>query len=555
MQKQPDSSLLLLDSLGKREAHFSSHFRMQYQLSLTYAQAKVGKIFTTDSLTKVLTDYFGHNGTRGEKSLAYYLHGCALSDVGRTPEALQAYYDAIENADTTNGDFGYNVLKGIYGQMSRIFHKQNLPYDEIWALRHYIEYVRKTSSLEEYIVAKTQLTRPYFLLNEKDSALMIIEDAYQTLLLLGDKQNAASILPSSIYVYLERGQMSEARNVMEIFERDSGEIDKDGNISAGREGYYYLKGFFELASENIDDAEMNFRKAIQCGYLSEGYKGLLQIYREKSVMDSVVLFSTLYEAAQDSLHNRMRINAIHQMSALYNYSKSQKEAEIERNNARKTRFLATIIVLVAIIIIGSVFFIYWENSKKKKLKIHKLERDLHRAKHTREELLEELRQLKTQDYKSVIFAKEEKLKELTKIIGNLQSENEAYRESLRLGETDHLEQFLQSDIALLFIKKATEKTEKVLPTEAEWKILISQFSKDNPVTYRSFGFGKALSKLERRICILLVLDIPEYVIVIMTNSSASTISNSKARANEKLFGKKDAHPLKINLIHALKTSW
>jgi hypothetical protein len=40
----------------------------------------------------------------------------------------------------------------------------------------------------------------------------------------------------------------------------------------------------------------------------------------------------------------------------------------------------------------------------------------------------------------------------------------------------------------------------------------------------------------------------------MTDSVGSTISNAKARANEKLYGKKDAPSLKNNLIHSLKWS-
>lgn len=61
--------------------------------------------------------------------------------MGEAPEALQAYYDAIESADTARADFDYNTLIAVYGQMSQIFHKQNLPEDEIWALRHYIDYI------------------------------------------------------------------------------------------------------------------------------------------------------------------------------------------------------------------------------------------------------------------------------------------------------------------------------------------------------------------------------------------------------------------------------
>lgn len=553
MEEFPDSSLVILDTLGRHSDEFDNHFRMQYLLTRTYAQAKTGLKFESDSVTKILVDHFDGDGNCTEKSLAYYLYGCALSDIGQAPEALQAFYDAIDKADTTRNDCGYNVLKGIYGQMSRIFHKQNLPQDEIWALKHYIDCVRRTSNEVDFIIANGQMIRPYYLLNEKDSVLFIINNAYQSLKRLGKYREAAEVLVTSIYIYMERGQMSEAKKNMDIYEHESGLFDKDGNISTGREGYYYIKGFFELASKNVDTAEYYFRKSIQYGYLSDGYKGLLRVYREKNVMDSVFRYSELYEEAQDSLHNKMQTDVIHQMSSLYNYSRSQKEAETERDNARKNKWLAIFIAIAAAILLVGGFLYYRNNVKRKKEMIAALERDLNVAKNTRAEIYDELQHLKAHNYEEVIASKETQLAELSETIDRLQAENEVFKGAPIVRETDHLEQFLNSDIANLFVKKATDKAEKVEPTEAEWKMLISQFSKDNPATYKTFGSGKVLSKLEQRICILLVLDIPEYVISIMTKSSASTVSNLKARSNEKLFGKKDAHPLKINLIHALKT--
>ncbi|MBP3788507.1 MAG: hypothetical protein J6I52_02695, partial [Prevotella sp.] len=237
----------------------------------------------------------------------------------------------------------------------------------------------------------------------------------------------------------------------------------------------------------------------------------------------------------------------------YNYSRSQKEAEIARDNARRNGRLAIFITIAAIILLGGFFLYYRRNTKRRKQRLAALERDLNMAKVTRTEIFEELQQLKARNYEGIIVAKEARLAELTESIEQLQAENETLRKGSAVREKDHLEQFLNSDIAKLFVRKATEKTERVEPTEAEWKMLISQFSQDNPATYKAFGSGKPLSKLECRICILLVLDIPENVISIMTESSTSTVSNLKARSNEKLFGKKEARSLKINLIHALKT--
>ena len=554
MNDHPDSALMILDSLGQHENEFGRHFRMQYKLRFTLAQTKTGTLFKTDSLTKTLVEHFNSSGTKTEKAWAYYLHGCALSDIGKAPEALQAYYDAIEAADTTRTDCDYNALKVIYGQMFQIYHKQNLPHDEIWAMRHYIDCVRRTSSEEDYIISRSQMIRPYFLLGNKDTILTILDETYQSLLSLGKERRAASALAPSIYIYTERHQLDKAKQIMDIFEQKSGLFDNEGNIVKGREGYKWKKGFYEYAVKNLDSAEYYFRKAIKYGHLSDGYKGLLSIYREKHNLDSVVRFSQLYEAAQDSLHNQMRTDAVHQASELYNYNKSQKELEKERKNAREARTSAAFIILFALILIGGTIGYYLWSQKKRKAKIDKYKSDLNKAITTRNELRAELKQLKDKDYEGIIALKESKVAELTDAIGRLQAGNEAYKDNPIQNETDNLEKFLDSATVKVFINKATNKEENIKPTDRQWKMLFSQFSKDVPVMFRSFSQGKPLSQLEQKICILLILDIPENVISLMADTSTSTVSNLKARANEKLFGKKEALPLKNNLIHALKQS-
>jgi len=555
MVEHPDSALLILDSLGKYENGFGRHFCMQYLLHRTNAQNKTDVIFTSDSLTKVLVNHFDHHGTTNERVLAHYLLGRALSDIGEAPAALQAYYDAIECADTTSSDCNYNTLIGIYGQMAQIFHKQNLPHDEIWAWQHYINYISKTGNEEKTIVAKSQLIRPYYLLGEKDTVLQIINDTYQSLKRLGKGQRAASILPSSIYIYIERQNLTKAKDIIDIFENESGQFDGNGNIAQGREHYYCTKGLYKLAVHEIDSAELYFRKAIQLGYLSDGYKGLLSIYKDKNNIDSVVRFANLYEAAQDTLHNQMQTDAIHQMSALYNYNRSQREAEQERAKAQETSILLHYIILIAIglfLIIIAVSWLYRRNQKEKQRKIAQLEESLSNAKLQRSAVQEELRKLKERDYEGMIAEKEKQEAELTQTIEQLQAENEKFKH-YNNKESDHLEAFLESQIARLFIKKANGKAERPVPSDAEWKLLMSEFCKDNPAAYRSFGEGK-LSPLEQRISVLLILDISEKTISMMTNAVASTVSNAKSRANEKLYGKKEASSLKNNLIHALRRS-
>ena len=382
-------------------------------------------------------------------------------------------------------------------------------------------------------------------------------NTYSSLKQLGEHQAAADAIVVSIGIYLERGELAKAKRAMDIFENESGLFDEYGNIAKGRESYYYTKGLYELSNNQLDSAEYYYRKSIKYGYLSEGCRGLLSIYRKRRDIDSVAFFSRQYEAAQDSLHNKMKTDAVHQMSALYNYSRSQKVAEQEREKAQNRQYLLSLISFVTIVLLILVIVIVWlyrKNQKEKKARIAELEETLNSAKNQRNAVQEELRILKGKDYESIIAIKEKQEIELTKRIEMLEAESATKSNTIDIRRFDNLDGFLNSAIAQLFLKKATRKSERIRPTESEWNLLISQFSKDIPVTYKSFGEGKTLSQLELRICILLILNIPEKNISLITDSYASTVSNAKARANEKLFGKKEAHSLKNNLINGLKRS-
>lgn len=546
MYHDADSALAILDSLGDHQSEFSTHFKKQYQLQLTAAEMKAGAIFTTDSLTKELVDYFDASGDDEEVALAYYMYGCSLIDLGQSPEGLQAYYTALSKVDTTKADCNYELLKNIYGQMCLVFHNQNLPQDEIWALNHYVENVKKTSTEKDYLLAKYELVSPYILLNDIDSVFYVSLGVYEDLKRIGDKQSAARVLCPTIYYYMERGEMEKASWAKEIFEKESGWYDENGNIVSGREGYYYVKGFYDLSVNRLDSAEKLFRKAIRYGYLSEGYRGLLNVYRKRHDVDSVFHFSLLYEAAQDTLHNQLRTNSIHQMSALYNYNRSQKEAEQERETSRKLKMRSTFIGVISFLVVVLLLWLYLRYKNKKKHEILKLSKKLESAISARSEISAELQMLKSKNYEGVIAAKEAKEAELTEIIKRLQLEND------QTEHTDATETFVNSPIAQLFIKKSNLKTEKPNPSDGEWSLLIRQFSKSFPDLYKSFSEGTPLSQLQQQVCVLIILGMSDSSIRIMLGNSKSVLSDAKSDANERLFGQKGARTLKSNLFNALK---
>lgn len=127
MRNNPDSALLILDSLKVHEQQFGRHFRMQCNLHRTNVLNKLDTLFRTTDDIQQLVDYFDNHGTPNEKMLAHYLLGRAYYDTGESPMALKCFQDAVAMADTTAKDCDYWQLSRVYGQMGYLFYEKRVP--------------------------------------------------------------------------------------------------------------------------------------------------------------------------------------------------------------------------------------------------------------------------------------------------------------------------------------------------------------------------------------------------------------------------------------------
>ena len=496
--------LLLLAACGE------SHQQMVLQLEELERQNRADSLMLNDTLALRLADYFDRHGSANERLRAHYILGRTYADMGEAPAALSAYLDAADCADTTQADCDYQTLYKAYAQMATIFHKQNLPQDEIIALNKYSQYVRMDNPTDttRYLVARRQMVRPYFLLGEKDSVLEIIEQSTKQLLGIGSRQEAARGLLTAIYIYTERGQLHKANELLTTFERESNLFDAKGNIAKGREDYYWIKGNLELAKGNMETADSFFRKGILYGSyeaVSSSYKGMLSIFHHKRDIDSIARYSRLNEYALDSLHKRIQTDAIHQTSALYNYSRYQtianREHQRAKNEGDKKNIL--IVIVLSIFILAIALLAAWRKRRKQiLLKYERNMEELQRANadlnnlHALEAEKTDLQALSDELYRQ-IAAKEAAVGHLQREIAQLRRENVP---QVSVAE----QQLSQSDLYRRLHQSA--KCEAI--PEEEWQAIDAMVRDTLP------GYHRFLSSLryspdsnEYRICLLLRLHI------------------------------------------------
>jgi len=340
--------------------------RQRLQFVADYNSAE--SVFTKEWQPTVdsLADYFSSHGTANERMTVYYLKGRVHHDLGEAPQALDAYQRATEQADTTRDDCDLHTLTAIYGQMADLFQAQYLPDNEMKALRTAEQIAWKDRDTLAALVAFHLRIRPYYLKNEKDSVLFIEKKARERYLKYGYKEEAAQAMLGTISILLDREQIQEAKHYLDIFEQESGWFDSDGNILEGKELCYYDKGRYLLAVGKTDSARYYFQKTLQGGWKESGNRGLLAVYEKKNNSDSIAKYAKLFAAANDSNFLHVNQEKVHQISAMYDYSRHQQMAKQKEQEAKDWKNGLVFVSLAAVIILA-LSMMYFFRSKAKKL--------------------------------------------------------------------------------------------------------------------------------------------------------------------------------------------
>lgn len=593
MNEYPDSALALLDSLLPYQGAFSKSMRMDFMLQRLNALNKCDTIFHSDSIAKIFVDYYSNHGTSNQRMLANYLAGRVYYDIGELPRALQFYQDAAEAADTTRADCDLYSLYAIYGQMAQLFHAQFLPDDEMTALRTAEQCAWNGNDTISALAAYELRVRPYYLKNEKDSVLFILNHVRDLYLQYGYRENAARVLSPKISILIDQNKYAEVHELMQIYESESGLFKADGNIMPGREMYYYEKGRYALFENKTDSAVLYFTKLLNAKRFEAGYKGLMQVYEKRNKPDSVAKYATLYAAANDSSYLHVNQNSIHQISAMYDYSRHQKMAEKERIKAERSKRerFALWTALIGMIVIA-VWLYIWQKRKNKRKILHLLNAyeanqialshakneirlmavdyetnkkgyeekctnlmaQIERGKDEKGELASRIDDLES-DLQQARFEADELKNQFdadmlkkSKEIEDLLRETEIMNEKLMTIDATKMEEdFKKDEVYLLFHDKCLSLQINHAPTEMEWRRLLNAFRKSF-VRYHSFVYIKhRLSENQYRLCVLIRLGFNNKQMEFLLKKDADKLYRLKRTANLKIFGKDEATTLIKNL--------
>ena len=390
----------------------ADRIRMRAGLDSINMRNRNDQPFTVSDVQPYVT-FFDEHGTPNDRLLARYLLGRAYYDHGEAPMALKCYQDAIECADTLSTDCDFAQLARVYGQMSEIFNDQGLYSKALSHDKISVGYAWKGRDTLLALRNFEQIGFTYKRLGYIDSAMVIFENVSKKYFQYGYPRDAAISIGANIKPLINNGDLSKAKEYMELYESQSGFFDALGNIEAGREIYYKSKGLYYLHTNQLDSAEYYFRKELRDGKdfnnQNAGAKGMVELYQRLHKPDSVAKYSLYAYAMSDSLYARRTTKEVERMQAMYDYTRHQEIARLESEKAanEKTKRNVSIAILIFVVIVAILIIYKLQREKKKKQLLYI--RTLESLEQTQSEVL--LLREHAEEYEELIAMKERLLQE------------------------------------------------------------------------------------------------------------------------------------------------
>jgi len=566
LRVNPDSALRLLSPLSHSPSLSSPPLkevgrglgmksRMRYQLLLADALNKTCRPMPSDTVMQEVVDYYDRHGNANERMRAHYLLGRVYHDMGESPQALECYQKAAEQADTTSADCDLYTLYAVYGQMADLYHMQYLPDDEMQALRMCEKVAWEDCDTVSALTAYSLQKRPLYLKNDTNRVLEHSYSARNLYLQLGYRKKAAEELFVIVSILLDRGLSAEAGRLIEIIERESGMFDNQNNKIIGGMIYYYDKGRFYQTIGKTDSALLCYRKLLRFHLYEAAYKGMLDFYKEKKIPDSIAKYAELFAKANDDSYLETNMELVSKQTQLYNYERNRKIAEQKERELSQIKLYVSYAAIVLLCISVVLYVLYQKNNIKRRLQIFNLTEKYNASVAESRQISEKVLMLKSlcntleQDKDNIKKNLEEQLNILHVELEKRTAEIKETEEDLQRYKNRELENNLfKSETGRYFdsLRTSSGKNRK-LPTQKDWEKLGTLITICRPKIAELLKEHPSLTEKEKHLLYLLLIGYKGKIISITWNVSYPMLSNTFSRINKKLFESNDSRSLKDNL--------
>ena len=506
--------------------------KMLQQLEQLEQRNRSGEAMLNDSLAESLVNYFDRHGDANERMRSRYILGRTYYCLDELPRALEMYNEAADCADTTSADCDYAKLSRVYAQKADIYHKQVQPRSQLDNLRRAEYYGWKGKDTLMAVECYSLQSESYKYLQLLDSFIMVSENAAEKFKLIGRNDRASQIRVGEVTTLIKTHEFVKARKYIEDYESKSGLFKQNGCIIEGHEIYYFVKGEYYLAINQLDSAEYLFRKELRNGKdlnnKIAGYKGLQELFEQKRIPDSIAKYAKLSYELNDSAYLLSEMQNIQKFQASYNYNHHKLLAEQSEKKVQQS--LNMLIVIIALVIIISILTYFWFRAyqAKRKAEILQYRKDLEKL----ERLQTELQDICSEEKLSPWEIFDKKHEEIVTILNRVTEYKRKTKQPFA-----NLEERLSKAPIVKRLKEYVNANPYQKASQADFAELRSLLNEELPHFYTTLNTPHyTLSEIEYDVSMLLRVRFSPMDIHRLTGMSPGYVSNMRSRLLLRVYG-------------------
>lgn len=530
----PDSAVALLKQPEVKSALTSQDAAMYYQLLTVKAADKAYLLHTTDSVILRVVDYYERKQDKQHLPEAYYYAGRVYRDLGDAPQALDYFERAIQALPEGEA----SILKGkIYSQTGTLFLYQDMYEEALKMFKLSYDCNIKVNNIYSQIFNLRDMGTSFRNMNQMDSAIYYFQRASQVAEANGQTNNMYMVQTQLTSLYLQLEEYSLAQKAFEY-----GKLHKH---KANKSSLYSIASKLYFHTGKIDSAIYCFKQLLDFGTVyakQEAYWYLAQVATQNKDTEKALEYIGQYNLYTDSIQRITNRETIRKMHALYNYKlRENGNIRLKAENERKQAIMYYTVGIGGLLLALSFGGMQYYRRKKLELSVQ-----LDKAKRLKEEL-----QLKSEQ-----FVKENELKiarlekELQETDATLRKQLEEEKEKMEyenklaqaaLRKQEQIAKAIEeSDIKKEILHKLhTGDNGKNILTAADWEEIERQTERMVPgFKQRMYELYSKFSDYEYHICLLLKLDFQPGEIAKLTLHSKESVTSTRRRLYEKVFGQK-----------------
>jgi hypothetical protein len=374
-------------------------------------------------------------------------------------------------------------------------------------------------------------TGAYTFIKKQDSVIIICEASSRLFDSIGRWDRSSQMKGRAILPLTQMNEIEKSKQCIDEYESNSGLYFINDSISKGHEIYYYIKGNYYLATNQLDSAEYLFRKELRDGKdlnnQIAGCKGLQELYEKKKISDSIAKYANLGYILNDSAYSLSEMQNIQKLQASYNYNHQQFLAEKNARKAERTVAWLVVVSALLVVLLLAIYLFYQKYKADKERAQAEYRLNQSKLEEAQSELLE-LRE-RNQDADALINKRAEEIKALQKRIDEYQSRQDSYDSATLEDRIDNSE-IVKELNALLELNPVQSAT------QSQMRELKKFVNEQIPYFYDSLNEPQLLRPIEYEVCVLTRCHFKPASICKLLNRSDGYIANLRKGILLKVYG-------------------